>query len=301
MSDSVRNTIKVQLLRLFFLSLSRLPFSWLRGLGYLAGTLTYYLNGRGVKVSRRNLELCFPQLSASEIESLTRRSCVHSAQCALESIWVWFNPPEKVTRRFVAVEGLKYLQQAKDQGQAVVMTGAHLGNWEALLNWVARTTTCAIAYKQPKNAEMEPVIRKAREKAGVEMVPGTREGVKTMFNVLERGDTFIILSDQKPGKKSGVFAPFFNRPAYTMTIVQKLVQKTNAQLLYFYARRVKEGFLVHIEPATFDLNEPDPVAFATALNRGLVEQISQCPEQFEWSYRRFRPQPEGEPAVYENL
>jgi KDO2-lipid IV(A) lauroyltransferase len=148
---------------------------------------------------------------------------------------------------------------------------------------------------------MDPVIRKAREKAGVEMVPGTREGVKTMFNVLERGDTFIILSDQKPGKKSGVFAPFFNRPAYTMTIIQKLVQKTNAQLMYFYAQRVKEGFLVHIEPATFDLSEPDAVNFATALNQGLEAQIRQCPEQFEWSYRRYRPQPEGEPPVYENL
>ncbi len=301
MTESLKNTLKTRVLYGVFLVMARIPFSLLRGFGWIAGSLAYYVNGRSVKVSRRNLELCFPEYSASRIEKLTRQSCIHSAQCAVESIWVWFNPSEKVTRRFVAVEGLKYIQQAKAKGQPIVLTGAHLGNWEALLNWVARTTPCAIAYKQPKNPEMDPVIRKAREKAGVEMVPGTREGVKTMFNVLERGDTFIILSDQKPGKKSGVFAPFFHRPAYTMTIIQKLVQKSNAQLMYFYAKRVKEGFLVHIEPAQFDLSEKDPVAFATSLNRGIESQIRQSPEQFEWSYRRYRPQPDDEPPVYENL
>lgn len=301
MTEKIKNTVKTRSLYALFLLMARTPFAFLRGLGWLAGTLTYYSNGRSVKVSRRNIELCYPELSAKEVERLCRQSCIHSAQCATESIWVWFNPTEKVTRRFVAVEGLKYLQQAKAKGQPVVLTGAHLGNWEALLNWVARTTPCAIAYKQPKNPEMDPVIRKAREKAGVEMVPGNREGVKTMFNVLERGETFIILSDQKPGKKSGVFAPFFHRPAYTMTIIQKLVQKTDAQLMYFYAKRVDDGFLVHIEPATFDLKEKDPVAFATMLNQGIESQIRQCPEQFEWSYRRFRPQPDNEPPVYENL
>ncbi|WMS86007.1 lysophospholipid acyltransferase family protein [Pleionea litopenaei] len=300
-SLSTLDRMKTLLLVSVFKLMSCLPFSWLRVIGKLFGRMAYFTNTRNTKVTRRNIELCFPELSRDTKETLVKNSAIHSSQCVLESAWVWFKSVDKILPKFEKVEGLEHFEAAKAAGKPVVFTGAHMGNWEALLNWVAQKTPSAIAYKMPKNLAMDPIIRKSREKSGVKMITGNRAGVKQMFDCLLQGETFVILSDQRPGKKGGVFAPFFNLPALTMTIVQKLVQKTDAQLLYFHALRTETGYKVQIVPASFNLEEQDEVLFAEHLNRGLTNLIAQHPEQFEWSYRRFRPLPDGYEPVYREL
>ncbi|NVJ50341.1 MAG: lysophospholipid acyltransferase family protein [Gammaproteobacteria bacterium] len=300
-STSISQYFKSTLLRVLFKGFALLPLSWLRGIGRWLGSLVFSINTRDVKVTRKNIQLCLTELPAQEQEQLTKLSTQASMMCALESAWAWFNPRAKVTKQIVEVSGIEHLKRAQAQQQPLVLTGAHLGNWEVLLNWIAAFDDCAIAYKPPKSLAMDPVVRKAREATGVTMITGDRSGIEQMFTAASSGKPFVILSDQRPGKRGGVFAPFFNLPAFTMTIVQKLVQQANAQLLYFHALRVPSGFKVIITPAAFDLTIPDEIEFATALNAGLSEIITTYPSQFEWSYRRFRPLPEGFEPVYTQL
>ncbi|NVJ59240.1 MAG: lysophospholipid acyltransferase family protein [Gammaproteobacteria bacterium] len=293
--------MKIWLIRLFLKLTSLLPFSIIRAFGGIIGWLKYQLNSRDVKVTRRNISICFHEFSNINQENLVKQSTIESMKCAMESFWVWGVSADKVLTKFIKIKGLEHILSLREKKTPILMTGAHLGNWEALLNWIASQMPCTIAYKEPKISGMDLIIKSAREKAGVTMVPGTRIGIKQMINVLEENGTFIILSDQRPGKKGGVFAPFFNTQAYTMTLVQFLAQKTSAQLLFFYAKRIKNGFEVIIEPASFDINQPDSEKFASLLNRQLETQIMQCPEQFEWSYRRFRPQPDETITLYSDL
>lgn len=293
--------MKLVLIRTFLILIAFLPLSINRALGSILGFVQYKLNSRDVKVSRRNIQLCFPDLSAQEQEKLILQSAKESMKCALESLWAWGNTAEKVKARFLSVRGLEHLKQLQQNNSAILLTGAHLGNWEALLNWIAGEGPCTIAYKEPKISGTDSIILNARQKAGVTMVPGNKSGLKQMFKVLENRGTFIILSDQKPGKRGGVFAPFFHNQAYTMTLVQTLVQKTSANLLFFFAKRIKGGFEVVIEPANFDTKEADPEQFSALMNKQLEQQIKSCPAQFEWSYRRFRPQPDNSVSLYQNL
>jgi KDO2-lipid IV(A) lauroyltransferase len=45
------------------------------------------------------------------------------------------------------------------------------------------------------------------------------------------------------------------------------------------------------------LDDPDDVVAATRLNLGIEECVRHCPEQYTWSYRRFRTRPPEELAA----
>jgi KDO2-lipid IV(A) lauroyltransferase len=214
---------------------------------------------------------------------------------------VWSNSQQRVVQKVVSVEGLDILTDAMASQQGLVITGSHIGNWEVLAQWLSRNQTVYAAYKPPTHVYLDGLIRAGRAKTNLELITGERSNVKRMFEVLNQGNTFFLLSDQRPAKGGGVFVPFFLKPAYTMTIIQRLVQKTQSNLIYLMAVRVAGGFKIVIENAPFDVTQSDPSTFATGLNSGHQQQINQYPEQYSWNYRRFRPQPEGFPSVYKSL
>ncbi len=295
------SSIKLVIIQGLIRLIASLPFKLARTIGAGVGYLTWLSNSRNVKVSRRNIELCYPDKDAAWKRQLLKKSCIESGKVFFESCWIWRRPNQQVQALIQSVEGLEHIEQARASGKGVILTGSHLGNWEALLAWGGSNLPSSGMYRRPKIDELDPLIRQARAKSGVELIIGERSSVRQMLTTLKSNRCFLLLSDQNPAKNSGVFAPFFHRPAYTMVLVQRLIEKTNASLFYFYAQRIPQGFKIVITPATFQFDGLSADAFATELNRGLEQQINQCPDQYEWSYRRFRPQPEGESPVYNDL
>jgi KDO2-lipid IV(A) lauroyltransferase len=51
-------------------------------------------------------------------------------------------------------------------------------------------------------------------------------------------------------------------------------------------------------PAPAGIASEDDVTAAAALNQGIEQCIALCPEQYLWSYRRFRRRPSGGCKVY---
>ncbi|WP_144392465.1 lysophospholipid acyltransferase family protein [Pleionea sediminis] len=303
MTESNQPSTSFKLIIVIFIirMIASLPFSVARGLGKVIGFLTWISKSRDVRVTIRNIEICYPDKDASWVKKLAKRSCIHSGMVFFESCWIWQRPNKKVADKIVDVEGFELIEQAQKNGQGLILTGPHLGNWEALLAWGGMNLPSSCMYRRPKIDALDPLIRKARSKSGVELIIGERSSVRQMLKTLKSGQCFLLLSDQNPAKNAGVFAPFFERQAYTMVLIQRLIEKTESSLLFFYAKRVKNGFKIIIEPANFTTQGLSQEEFATYLNQGLAGQINQCPEQFEWSYRRFRPQPEGIKPVYKDL
>jgi KDO2-lipid IV(A) lauroyltransferase len=60
-----------------------------------------------------------------------------------------------------------------------------------------------------------------------------------------------LLPDQVPPDGMGVWAPFYGRPAYTMTLAARLVQQTGAALLLIWAERLPagRGWVLRVSPA----------------------------------------------------
>ena len=105
-----------------------------------------------------------------------------------------------------------------------------------------------------------------------------------LLKALRRGEAIGLLPDQAPNSRAGVWADFFGRPAYTMSLARKLQQTTGAAVITAVAERLPDGrgFRLKFQPVpTQDFDE-------SALNRIVENLVRSCPAQYMWSYNRHR-------------
>jgi KDO2-lipid IV(A) lauroyltransferase len=114
-----------------------------------------------------------------------------------------------------------------------------------------------------------------------------------LAKALKGGQPIGILPDQVPQEGEGVWAPFFGRPAYTMTLPAKMAQLGRADIVLTFAERLPRGrgYVVRFVPFEGDLSGT-PTEQATAINRAMEQLIARCPAQYFWSYNRYK-QPQG--------
>ncbi len=189
----------------------------------------------------------------------------------------------------------------REPDQGLIVLSPHLGCWEIAGLYLASRGSVTSLYRPPRKALFEPIIKHARERSGAELVPTDAQGVRRLYKVLQAGGVTGILPDQQPDSNKGaVFAPFFGVPALTMLLVNRLVRKTGAKVVFCYAERLPagRGFHIHYLPAASDLAADDPMTAAQALNQGVESCIRLAPEQYQWSYKRFKDQPAGSTSPY---
>ncbi|MBO1924733.1 lysophospholipid acyltransferase family protein [Thiomicrorhabdus sp. 6S3-12] len=279
--------------------LSLLPLSAIRLLGKGMGTLFYWLPSHARFLAQCNLRAVYPQLSEQEHKKLLKATLQHNAQSILELGAMWRWPKEKVENSVREVKGQELLDAAYAKGKGVLLLGPHIGNWEVAGSYISMNYPSTIMYRPPNLQGLEKSMRAARTRFGATLVPTDLRGIRQIIKALKENQLSAILPDQDAGK-NGVHAPFMGVPARTMTLVSKLLQKSEAECLYLIAlRHPQSGFVLHILPADRQaLAAEDPLAAASALNQGIETCIRLAPEQYLWTYRRFRGQPEGAPNIY---
>jgi KDO2-lipid IV(A) lauroyltransferase len=150
-----------------------------------------------------------------------------------------------------------------------------------------------------------------RTRHNLAMAPATPRGVRMLVKALRRGEAVGILPDQVPSGGEGTWAPFFGKPAYTMTLVQRLQQLTGAPIVIVAAERLPRGagYRGHLRILREGgLLPEDASAAAAVINAGIEDLIAVMPTQYLWGYNRFKTpagvsQPEAagaatEPARY---
>jgi KDO2-lipid IV(A) lauroyltransferase len=104
-----------------------------------------------------------------------------------------------------------------------------------------------------------------------------------------------LLPDQAPSVGEGVWAPFFGRPAYTITLAARLARSTGATVLMPVGRRLPaaRGYELEFHPLPDPLPD-DPALAARAINAAVEAVVTRDPGQYLWSYNRYK-QPAGAP------
>lgn len=276
-----------------------MPLPLNHALGTAIGLLASVLPSKLRRDTRVNLALCFPELSVGERRRLLRRVLVETGKTATEAAYAWTRRPEQLNRVVVEVRGEDLLQEQLAKQRGLIVAVPHLGAWELLgLYWAARLRLHSM-YRPPRRAEYEPLLTWVRERSGAELVPATAGGIRRLYRALAEGHVAAILPDQEPPAQ-GVFAPFFGRPAMTMTLLAKLAQRSGAPVIYSFAERLPRGrgYRIHLLPAPDGIADPDPVVAATALNAGVEACARMALEQYQWTYRRFRRHPDGSQNPY---
>ncbi len=280
--------------------LALLPLPLAHGIGALLGWLFYLLPNRHRRISMRNIERCFPDWDAVQRRRLLRRSLMETGKTVLETPLLWRGGGRRLLRLVRAVEGRGAFQGALGKGQGVILAGPHLGAWELVSHYVASSTPITALYKPPSNPRVAQLVLAGRSRLGASLVPTDARGVRTLLAALRRGEVAGILPDQDPSAGNGIFVPFFGIAANTMTLLPKLAARSGAPVLVAWAERLSwgRGYRIHFIPCDAALNDSDQALATAAMNRAVEQAVRSCPAQYQWSYKRFRTRPQGEPRFY---
>jgi Kdo2-lipid IVA lauroyltransferase/acyltransferase len=277
--------------------LAHLPLGLLHRIGAGVGLLIASWPNKQRRNALINIALCFPELDRKAQRQLRTRNLREFGKTYLEIAYLWLRPAEEVLSLVRETRGSELLERRN--GKGLIVLSPHLGAWELAGLHLAAHGPTAIFYKPQKY--LDDLILASRARSGAELAPITAKGIRVLVQALERGDYVGILPDQEPkADKGAVFAPFFGIPAFTMLLVNRLARRTGAPVIFMFAERLegKQGFRMHCIPAPDGIDSDDDIKAATALNRGIEQCVSICPEQYVWPYKRFRRRPDGAPHVY---
>jgi len=288
------------LLRLLTTLLALIPLPLLHGAGAVLGSLFALFPNRHRRITLRNLALCFPEKSERERARLLILSLRETARTVLETALVWHGSRERLLGLVKEVNGEELLEQAIENDRGVLLASPHLGSWEFIGQYLQARHPITCMYKPPQNAAVNSLMLAGRSHLGMQLAPTDTSGIRILLAALKRGELVGILPDQDPKGGAGVFAPFFNIPTKTMTLLPKLAARSGATVLVTYAERLPwgSGYRIHFLPVNAAVNSKDELAAVTALNKTVEQAIRQSPAQYQWSYKRFRSRPEGEPSLY---
>lgn len=296
------NGFKSALVKLWLHVCALLPLSWARAIGRTAVSLYWPFGGRSRKVTERNIELAFPELSDEARARLARDSLRATGELAAEMGHIWLRPWDYVQRLILAVEGDEVVREAQAQGRGVILLAPHLGNWEVVGLHSATLGDIVSLYEPPKLRGIGPLIERARQRSGATLVPTDSRGLVKLLKSVKAGKMSGILPDQAPGDlASGENIPFMGIPCFTPTLASNMIRRTGALAVFAFARRVPGGFTLHYFPAEQAIYNKDDTISLAALNRGVEACVRQCIEQYQWEYKRFRVRPKDGPGVYDDL
>jgi lauroyl/myristoyl acyltransferase len=84
-----------------------------------------------------------------------------------------------------------------------------------------------------------------------------------------------------------------------MMLLPRLAAHTDALVVVTYAERLRDGrFHMRFVPASAGIGDSDVERAAAVLNADVERAVRATPEQYLWSYKRFRIRPPGFPDPY---
>ena len=285
-----------------FRLLARVPLSLMHRLGTPLGWLVWWGSSGYRSRFKANAE------SAGFTPEQYRPAIAAAGAALAELPWLWGRPAgESVLPHVVHWSGTEELEAALAEKKGVILITPHIGSWELLGQALAERFVDAhgpmtALYRPARKAWMSELVAGSREnRRGLKMLPTSTAGVRGLMRALKSGGYTGILPDQVPPLGQGVWAPFFGRQAYTMTLLPRLAQQTGARVFLAVGERLPpgQGYAIRFEALndTALSNAKAPVEEAAAvMNAGIEKLIRELPGQYVWDYARYK-EPRAEMEV----
>ncbi len=267
------------LLRVF----ASLPLPFIHALGVVSGWMLYFSKESFGKRTRRNLALVNIADSEQAQRRLVNKSIGETGKGLLEAFVIWFRPLNSVLKLVKDCQGWEHVEAALAEKRGIIFLTPHLGCYEITSLYYAARHPISVLYRPPRDGRLAALIEGGRNRGLVKLAPTNLSGIRTLLRALKQGEAVGILPDQVPEPDEGEWANFFGQPAYTMALVGKLAKSSQAVVLLAFGERLSwgRGYIIHIEPLGA---EPTP----QNINNGIERLVRKCPEQYLWSYGRFK-------------
>ena len=275
-----------------------LPYSALMALGRDLGRLMRLLPLRFVRIARRNIELCLPELSSQERERLLAKHFESLGMGLFETALSWWGAPDR-GRALTEIVGLEHLQAAQARGKGAILLCAHFTTIE-MSGWALATRMpINIMYRPTRNLVMERFLSRNRARRVKRAI--RRDDIRSVITALKANEAVWYAPDQSYRNKGAQMVPFFGIPCATNVATSRLAKMTDAAVLPYLPERLPHGgYRMHILPA-FDGFPTDDAVADTLRYHALVEaHIRKVPEQYFWIHRRFKGLTADYPDYYKS-
>jgi Kdo2-lipid IVA lauroyltransferase/acyltransferase len=275
-----------------------LPLGALAAVGNTLGRLAFWLIPERRRVTRVNLEKCFPQMAPEARERLARAHFRAVTRSLVEHALLWWAPEARI-RRLIRIEGLEHLQALR--GTPVILLVPHFVGLDACATRLALEISAVGIYSRQKNALLTRMLTHGRVRFGDQHVVSRQEGVRAAIRSMQREKRpFYYLPDQDYGPRDALFVPFFGVPAATIPGLSRIARLSGAKVVPCVTRMLPggAGYVVRIEPPWASFPGADPYADTRRMNEFIEQQVLAMPEQYLWMHKRFKTRPPGEARFY---
>jgi KDO2-lipid IV(A) lauroyltransferase len=284
------------LLRLLIL----LPFRMQMTVGRALGRVAWLVSKRHRRIADINIRLCLPELSPAERTRLLKRHFAALGCAIFDTGLSWLGDDRRLLG-LTHLEGLEHLERSLAAGRGAMLVSAHFTAMEMGVRVLALRTTIAFVYQKVPNALIADLFRRCSARCGVKMI--LSDDVREFLRALKANRAVWFAPDQREEPRSCALAPFFGIPVVTNTAPERMARISGAPLLPFFIehRADGRGYLARIGPPLAGYPSADGCADAARLNALIEAQVRRSPEQYLWTYKRFkRPGPDGDPYQQSN-
>lgn len=278
--------------------LGRLPFAVLQAIGSPLGSILHVCRTRMALVTLENIRLCFPGLDEESQKALARASLRETGKTITETAFAWMASRERCRNVIDHVNGKEWVDAELAKGSGLIFIIPHLGNWEIINHYLGAEYGLTHMYRPNRSKSLDDFIQSRRQRTGTRFVETTRAGIRAQLETLRAGGTIGAMPDQEPEVYTGRFASFFGIPALTNHLIPNLARKTGSAAATAVCKRGQQGKL-EIEFSPVELASLDEATAIQALNDAVETAVRDAPEQYLWSYKRFRTRPDGEAELYQ--
>ncbi len=266
-------------------------------MGSALGWLYYWFPSPACRIAARNIELCFKEMDAKERRRLVQchfRLCGFAVLC-LSVIWLG---PKWRMKKFITIIDGHHVDDVYASGRNAILLAPHFIGLDLGGLRMSMERKTVSMYRKSRSLLLEYLFQK-RSRFGAVVIE-RMSSLKPVIRSIREGKPFYYLPDQDMGERASVFAPFFGIPAATVTALGRIAQSTNAAVIPCITRLLPlgRGIEVRLYPALEDYPTDDPRDDAGRMNREIEQWVREMPEQYMWSYRRFKTRPNNEPSLY---
>ena len=274
------------MIRLFLAFCSFLPLKANHSFGAFLGHLLFIFNSDVKNASRQNLKICFPNLDKDNQEALLKKSLIETGKNLTESGLIWNQSFKENANHIRNINGEQYLNDSKK----TILLVPHIGCWEITGRVIAEKRKVTFMYRPLRSEKQNEYLFARRNQGNLTMASADKSGILKIQRALSNSELVGMLPDQDPGEDGGIMAPFFNKEVKTMTLLARLTQKHNAQVLMFWAKRLDKGrgYDLNFEPVNLSKDGDDLESCVKVMNKSIESLVRKTPEQYMWGYKRFK-------------
>ena len=265
-----------------------------------AGRLLHRFDTKRRLTARRNIQLCFPELSAKDRNALVLAHYEAIGASMMElGLARWMSHDDVAAMS--QIEGAENLSGPLAQGQRVILLTGHFTPLE--LSGRVMEEICPnidAVFQMHPNKLLTEILRTTRERVAASTIESS--DVRAMVRSLRSGMALWFAPDQSVRSKQSVLTTFFGEPALNNTATTKLATLGKAVAVPWFLHRLPEGgYKMIIRPRIENFPSDDPVEDTKKFTEILEAEIRLFPEQYIWTYRKFKGRPEPLPDPYANL